>query len=222
MWRQEPARWKRHLFEWPLHALLLLAAAAGLAAYQVRVPQVVDVGGSHDAPYLTSFHDVEPDPLLFPDAAEYFRWTRAVVGLDFPGLGRQPVEVRLRMQAYRPTGEPAPEAGLWVGGHPIYSATVVPQWQEYRVLLPAQLLAAPRTGSEEGEGPRSRLAEDGCHAPAASHQGGSRPEPDDRDAPAAARLDRDRVLSKDIEAVAGLIRSGAVERAVAEAVGPLA
>jgi histidine ammonia-lyase len=38
---------------------------------------------------------------------------------------------------------------------------------------------------------------------------------------AVARLDRDRVLAKDIEAVAGLIRSGAVERAVAEAVGPL-
>jgi histidine ammonia-lyase len=36
------------------------------------------------------------------------------------------------------------------------------------------------------------------------------------------RLDRDRVLAKDIEAVAELIRSGAVERAVAEAVGPLA
>jgi histidine ammonia-lyase len=36
------------------------------------------------------------------------------------------------------------------------------------------------------------------------------------------RLDRDRVLAKDIEAVTELIRSGAVERAVAEAVGPLA
>jgi histidine ammonia-lyase len=36
------------------------------------------------------------------------------------------------------------------------------------------------------------------------------------------RLDRDRVLARDIEAVAGLLRSGAVERAVAEAVGPLA
>jgi histidine ammonia-lyase len=36
------------------------------------------------------------------------------------------------------------------------------------------------------------------------------------------RLDRDRILSKDIEAVVELIRSGAVERAVAEAVGPLA
>jgi len=39
---------------------------------------------------------------------------------------------------------------------------------------------------------------------------------------AVPRLDRDRVLAADIEAVAGLIRSGAVERAVAEAVGPLA
>ncbi len=36
------------------------------------------------------------------------------------------------------------------------------------------------------------------------------------------RLDRDRVLAKDIEAVTDLVRSGAVERAVAEAVGPLA
>jgi histidine ammonia-lyase len=39
---------------------------------------------------------------------------------------------------------------------------------------------------------------------------------------AVGRLDRDRVLAKDIEAVRELIRSGAVERAVAEAVGPLA
>jgi len=142
MGRQEPARWQRYLWEGPLYALLLLAAAAGLAAYQARGPQVVDVGGAHDAPYLTSFHDIEPDPRLFPAAAEYFRWTRAVVGIDFPGLGRQPVEVRLRMQAYRPNGEPAPTAGLWAGGHSIYSATITPQWQEYRVLLPAQLLAA--------------------------------------------------------------------------------
>ena len=37
-----------------------------------------------------------------------------------------------------------------------------------------------------------------------------------------SRLDRDRVLAKDIEAVVELIRSGAVEREVAEAVGPLA
>jgi histidine ammonia-lyase len=36
------------------------------------------------------------------------------------------------------------------------------------------------------------------------------------------RLDRDRVLAKDIEAVTRLLRSGEVERAVAEAVGPLA
>jgi histidine ammonia-lyase len=36
------------------------------------------------------------------------------------------------------------------------------------------------------------------------------------------RLDRDRLLSKDIEAMVELLRSGAVERAVAEAVGPLA
>jgi histidine ammonia-lyase len=36
------------------------------------------------------------------------------------------------------------------------------------------------------------------------------------------RLDRDRVLANDIEAVTELVRSGAVERAVADAVGPLA
>jgi hypothetical protein len=147
MWRQEPARWKRYLWEWPLYALLLLAAAAGLLAYQMRAPQVVDVGGPHDAAYLSSFHDVEPDPRLFPDAPERFRWTRAVVGFDFPGLGRQPVQVSLWMKAYRPNGEPAPEAGLWVGGYCIYSTTVGPgpgplQWEEYRIVLPAQVLAA--------------------------------------------------------------------------------
>lgn len=39
---------------------------------------------------------------------------------------------------------------------------------------------------------------------------------------AVPRLDRDRVLANDIEAVAALLRSGAVERAVEEAVGRLA
>lgn len=140
MWKDELGHWKRTFLEVPLYALLVLALVAGLAAYQVRVPQAVDVGGPYDAPYLSSFHAVEPDPVKFPEATERFRWTRGAVGIEFMGLGRQPVTVGLRMRAYRPEGQAAPEASLWAGGQRVFSATIGPEWDDYVFLVPSHLL----------------------------------------------------------------------------------
>ncbi|MGB9722379.1 MAG: hypothetical protein ACP5OO_11840 [Chloroflexia bacterium] len=123
----------------PLCFLLLLTLLAGLAAYQVPVAFHLDVGGPHDAPYLGSFY--EPEQAAFPDGANY-RWTRAQVGMRFPGLGRQPLEMRLRLYAPRPTGLEASPAGLWVGETSLFSTTVSPHWQVYRFLLPPEALPA--------------------------------------------------------------------------------
>lgn len=141
LWR-ELAWWKRTLFEAPLYGLLLLAIAAGLLAYQVRAPARVDVGGPHDTPYLSSFYAPEPDPAKFPEARENYRWTRDAVGIALLGLGRQPLEVRLRMQAYRPAGAVPAQASLWVGGNRLLETTIGPQGQVYRVLIPPSLLPA--------------------------------------------------------------------------------
>ncbi len=140
--QSELAWWKRTLFEAPLYGLLLLAIAAGLLAYQVRVPARVDVGGPHDAPYLSSFYAPEPDPIRFPEAQENYRWTRDTVGIDLLGLGQQPAEVRLRLQAYRPAGVAPAQASLWIGGNRLLETPVGPQGQVYRVLVAPQLLPA--------------------------------------------------------------------------------
>ncbi len=119
------------LFEAPLYFLLLLMLLLGLAAYQVPVVFHLEVGGPHDAPYLSSFH--EPEQVAF--AGIDYRWTRDRAGMRFPGLGRQPLEVRLRMYSPRP-------AGLWLGETPLFSSTVSPHWQVYRLLLPPEALPA--------------------------------------------------------------------------------
>ncbi len=137
MVRGELGRWKRILFEAPLYGLLVLTLLLGLGAYQARRPHSIDVGGIHDAPYLHAFHESEQDS----EQKVGFRWTRDRVGLDLAGLGRQAVEVRLRLQAYRPAPLAAPEVSLRVGGRALFSTTVAPQWQVYQALVPGELLA---------------------------------------------------------------------------------
>lgn len=136
----ELARWKRLLLELPLYLLGLFALLAGLGAYQVRAAHVIDVGGPYDFPYLSSFHEPEPDPSKFPQAEVTYRWTRERVGIALPGLGRGPWLVRLRMQAYRPSEALAPRVELWCRGQLLVATTVAPFWQVYEVLVPPALL----------------------------------------------------------------------------------
>ncbi|MBN1484751.1 MAG: hypothetical protein JXA37_08515 [Chloroflexia bacterium] len=142
MYLSEAKRWKRLLFERPLYLLLLLAALLGVAAYQVRRPQRIDVGGIHDVPYLADFHAPEPDRRQVPDPEQDFRWTREWVGVHLLGLGRQPLELRLHLRGYRPTGIEPPQATLWLAGTAVLSTPVEPDWQVYRLVLPADSLAA--------------------------------------------------------------------------------
>ena len=139
---EELLHWKHLLSEAPLYGLLLLTLVFGLGAYQVRQLQAVDVGGIHDEPYLSAFHAPEPDRQRDPDPEEDYRWTRDRVGIDMLGLGRQSVEVRLRMQAYRPGALSSPEASLWSGGVRLLSTAVGPEWRVYRVVIPPDLMAA--------------------------------------------------------------------------------
>ncbi len=135
----ELAHWKRALFEAPLVGLLLLALAGGIAAYQVRRPYRLEVGGIHDAPYLIAFHEPEPDRRKVPQPEVDFRWTRERVDLHLLGVGHQPLELCLRLQAYRPAGVP-PRITLLTGDGPLLSTTVGGDWAVYRVLLPPPAL----------------------------------------------------------------------------------
>ena len=137
--RDEGRRWRRTLLEAPPYLLLLFALLFGLAAYQVPVAFHLDVGGPHDAPYLGSFH--EPERAAFPETEATYRWTRAQAGVRLPGLGRQPLEVRLRLHS-PPAGPEASPAGLWIGKTHLFSTTVSPAWQVYRLLLPPEALPA--------------------------------------------------------------------------------
>lgn len=126
------------LFEAPLYFLLLWMLFSGLVAYQVPVAFHLEVGGPHDAPYLGAFH--EPEQAALPASGVNYRWTQARAGMRFPGLGRQPLEVRLRLYASPPTGPEPPPAGLWLGETSLFSTTVGPRWQVYRLLLPPEAL----------------------------------------------------------------------------------
>lgn len=139
------------LFEAPLYFLLLFMLLFGLAAYQVPVAFHLEVGGPHDAPYLGSFY--EPEQAAFPDSGVNYRWTQAQSGMRFPGLGRQPLEVRLRL-AVGPKPDPSGPVSLWLGEGagvvlPLFSTTVGGglenrpyRWQVYRLLLPPEALPA--------------------------------------------------------------------------------
>lgn len=128
------------LFEAPLYFLLLFTLLVGLAAYQVPVAFHLEVGGPHDVPYLGSFH--EPEQAAFPDLGVNYRWTQARSGMRFPGLGRQPLEVRLRLYAPGIASPDVSPAGLWLGETLLFSTTVGPRWQVYRLLLPPEALPA--------------------------------------------------------------------------------
>lgn len=136
----ELSRWRRLLLHPSLIGPLLLALLGGICAYQVGQVHVVDVGGFHDAPYLDGFHAPEPDRRQVPEPEEDFRWTRGRVGIHLLGIGRQAVEVRLRLQAYRPPGVPPPQLALAVGAARVLTTTVGPEFQVYRLVLPADLL----------------------------------------------------------------------------------
>lgn len=139
--RGELVRCRRLLLDSSLIALLLLALLGSIAAYQVRRPLFVDVGGLYDAPYLADFHAPEPDRRQVPEPEEDYRWTREWAEVHLLGLGRQPVEVRLRLQAYRPAGLEAPQMALWAGGANVVNAAVPTIGRVYTVMLPADLLA---------------------------------------------------------------------------------
>ncbi len=129
----------RSFLESPLYFLLLFTLLVDLVAYQVPVAFHLEVGGPHDGPYLGSFHEPEQE---FPDSGVNYRWTRAQAGMRFPGLGRQPFEVRLRLYSPRSAGPEVSPASLWLGEIPLFSTTVSPHWQVYRLLLPPEALPA--------------------------------------------------------------------------------
>lgn len=145
-WRgkAELGRWKRPLFEASLYGLLFLALVVTIGAYQIKRPLRVDVGGIHDAPYLSDFHEAEPDRQKEPFPKEDLRWTRERSAVHLLGIGRQTVGLHLRLQAYRPAGTDAPQFSLWAGGTQLLRTAVGPEWHVYEVLIPARLFA---TGS---------------------------------------------------------------------------
>jgi hypothetical protein len=139
--RDELGRWKRPLFEAPLYGLLFLALVVTIGAYQVKRPLRVDIGGIHDTPYLNDFFEAEPSQQV-PLPKEDLRWTRERSAIRLRGIGRQSVELHVRLQAFRPAGLGAPQASLWVGGASLFSSSIGPQWHIYKVLVPAHLLPA--------------------------------------------------------------------------------
>ena len=88
-----------------LWLFLIVAAFAITAAYQVKQPTVLDIGGPDDCPWLGTsqyclkvpptspgWNDSETDPTT----GITYRWSKAQSEIMLPGLGNQPYSVTLR------------------------------------------------------------------------------------------------------------------------------
>lgn len=136
---RELERWKRILREPALWVLLLAFFLGAAAAYQVRRPFVLDIGGPHDAPYVQGMYEPEKDRSTGAAPVD-FRWTRGLSALRLPGVGKQELALVLRLQGYRPD-ERAPRLSLRAGERVLATFSVGPTWQEYSLVLPRDALA---------------------------------------------------------------------------------
>jgi hypothetical protein len=86
---------------------LVLVALLGIgAAYQVKRPILVDIGGPHDCPYLGTSEYCPQTPGWHDPESN--RWTRARSDFFLPGIGSQPMNVTLRVLGGRPGSDPPP------------------------------------------------------------------------------------------------------------------
>jgi hypothetical protein len=95
----------------PLLWLILLAPALLLLAYQIALPQRLDIGTGQDAPFIQG--------LYFPEnqGATTFRWSGPVGQVLFTGAGARPWQLRVRASGLHPAG-PAP-VEISVNGQPV-------------------------------------------------------------------------------------------------------
>ncbi len=125
-----------------LWLFLLIAALAIAAAYQVKQPTALDIGGPTDCPWLgTSQYCLKVPPVspgwndseTEPATGITYRWSKAQSEILLPGLGNQPYSVTLRW-AGQPTSATTPVT-LTINAqqfHPILSV----DYQEQTFFVP--------------------------------------------------------------------------------------
>ena len=118
----------RVAFGWQPVALLAVAAALLLGAYQVERPIAVNVGGAHETPFVHNFHPRE----VAEDGTSY-RWTHATSFLLLRGIGGgRERQVTLRLRSGRPAGVAQPVTVL-VNGVETARLRVGADWQTARL-----------------------------------------------------------------------------------------
>jgi hypothetical protein len=85
----------------PLIWLILLALVLLVLAYQVALPQRIDIGASKDNPFIHGFYFAENA------GATTFRWSGPTGQVSLNAVGGRPWRLRLRASGLRPAG-PAP------------------------------------------------------------------------------------------------------------------
>ncbi|HUP28172.1 MAG TPA: hypothetical protein VM409_07025, partial [Chloroflexia bacterium] len=83
---------------------LLLSIATVLFAYQIRPVYDIQIGSATDAPLLQGFNTRE---VTAGAEAIPFRWTTASSRIVLQDVGRQDFDVILRVNGFRPEGQPA-------------------------------------------------------------------------------------------------------------------
>ena len=85
----------------PLIWLILLALVLLVLAYQVALPQRIDIGAPEDSPFVHGFYFAENA------GATTFRWSAPTGKVSFSAVGGRPWRLHLRASGLRPAG-PAP------------------------------------------------------------------------------------------------------------------
>jgi hypothetical protein len=131
LWLDEGRRFLSAARSPELYIALAAALVLFFLGYRTQPVYTIDVGGTLDLPFTSGMNATENN-------SEFnYRWTTGESRIDLPGIGRQDYNVKLKIQGWRPNGEPSPALRVRVNGEDAGSFQTTSAPAEYDVAVKA-------------------------------------------------------------------------------------